>query len=97
MNINNWYKLSFFEQLSNIAGEVKRLVDNEEQNDKQYEKFYLKKIMDLINATFSDPKNDVRRKKELLDEYDSIVDYTGGMYNAEYIMNYWNQYTKAIS
>ena len=53
-------------------------------------------ILEWLFTSYYEKKHD-KRKKELLDEYDSIVDYTGGMYNAEYIMNYWNQYTKAIS
>ncbi|MCR4704548.1 MAG: hypothetical protein K5641_00645 [Lachnospiraceae bacterium] len=97
MKLENWYRLSFFEQLSNIAAEVNRLVENEEQNDKQYESFYLDKIMELIDATFTDPKNDIRRKKELLDEYDQIKHYLNHEFDSKYILDYWDQYTRAIS
>ncbi|MGN0326222.1 MAG: hypothetical protein ACI4DW_07910 [Lachnospiraceae bacterium] len=97
MKLENWYKLSFFEQLSNIAGEVKRLIDNENDGCKEYEEFYLNKIMTLIDATFSDTKNDIRRKKELLDEYEQILLYLNGEFSSDYIMSYWNEYTLAIS
>ena len=97
MKKENWFRLSFFEQLSNIAGEVNRLVENEEQNDKEYEAFYLNKIKELIDATFQDPKNDIRRKKELEDEYNQILEYLDKKYSASYITDYWQQYTDAIS
>lgn len=101
MNLKNWFRLSFFEQLSNIAGEVKRLVDNHEdylQNTADdYSEFYMNKIIQLIDATFEDEKNDIKRKKELIDEYYEISHYLEGKVSAQYILNYWNQYTKAIS
>jgi len=97
MKVETWYKLSFKEQLSNIAGEVKRLIDNEEENDKQYEEFYLNKIKELINITFTDPKNDIRRKEEVLGEYDSILRYIKGEFDSDYILRYWEQYSLANS
>lgn len=42
-------------------------------------------------------KNDIKRKKELIDEYYEISHYLEGKVSAQYILDYWNQYTKAIS
>lgn len=100
MNFQNWCKLGFMEQLSNISGEIKRMVDNHEEfmnnNANDYSEFYLNKILDLINATFEDTKNDIRRKKEIMDEFDELRKYISGDVDKEYILRYWNQYTIAI-
>jgi len=76
------------------------MVDNHEEfmnnNANDYSEFYLNKILDLINATFEDTKNDIRRKKEIMDEFDELRKYISGDVDKEYILRYWNQYTIAI-
>ena len=62
-----------------------------------YSEFYMNKIIQLIYATFEDEKNDVKREKELIDKYYEISHYLEGKVSAQYILDYWNQYTKAIS
>ncbi len=90
------------QQLSNIAGEVKRLTDTHEAHlkdngQKDYSELYLEKIKELIDATFADPKNDVRRRKELDDEVSEIREYLQGERTSDYILRYWEEYTKAIA
>ena len=104
MNRENWEKLTFFEQLSNIDGDVERLIrahnrylEGETEVDQAY--FYLDNIKKMIRVTFMDPKNIPfgYRAVELLDEADEIRKYLEGEYSEDYIRRYWNQYTRAIS
>ena len=96
-----WYDLTLFEQLSNIAGEVKRLIDsrnrfNEGKAKQDYYDFYLGKVKELVMLTISDPKNS-QIGQELLDEVAEIERFGSGETDGDYIMRYWDQYTKAIS
>ncbi len=104
MNRDAWNSLSFFEQLSNIDGDVERLirahekyVNNGSGTDNGY--FYLNKIKKMISLIFFDLKNADKgyRAIELLDEADQLKDYLNGAYDSDYIRRYWNQYTKALS
>ena len=103
MNRDNWNGLSFFEQLSNIDGDVARLIrahekylNHESERDNGY--FYLDNIRKLLNLTFFDPKNKDKgyRAIELMDELALIEEYLNGRYDADYIKRYWNQYTKGV-
>ena len=104
MNRENWEKLTFFEQLSNIDGDVERLIrahnrylEGKTEVDQAY--FYLDNIKKMIHVTFLDPKNIPfgYRAVELMDEADEIRKYLEGEYSEDYIRRYWNQYTRAIS
>ncbi|MCR5595696.1 MAG: hypothetical protein K6G12_07605 [Lachnospiraceae bacterium] len=104
MNAMIWQTMSLFEQLSNIEGEVTRLIDDHErfvngdiQNDHSMD--YIKNILKLIELTFDDPKNREKKiaEKELNDEVTEIIRYLNGDYEAQYIKDYWKQYTDAIS
>ncbi len=104
MNRNTWNSMSFFEQLSNIDGDVDRLIrahekymNNEADKDNGY--FYLEIIVKMIRITFFDPKNSEKayRAIELFDEVEELKRYLNGECNSEYIRSYWNEYTKAIS
>ena len=100
MTAERWNTLTIFEQMSNISGEVTRLIQNKQavdngNTDKNYTDLYIKRIMDLIYLTLSDPKNQ-RRERELLDEFYEIERYIMGDVDADYISDYWEQYTKAL-
>ncbi len=102
MNQEIWNNLSFFEQLSNIDGDVERLIRAHEkfinhEVDKDNGLFYLENINKLIRLTFLDPKNESKsyRAKELYDEVEEIKKYLNGEYTSDYIRSYWNQYTNA--
>ncbi len=104
MTRETWNSLSFFEQLSNIDGDVERLIRAHEKfENKSSEKdngfFYLENIRKLIQLTFFDPKNAERgyRAIELYDEAEALEKYLNGEFSADYIRRYWNQYTKALS
>ena len=101
MTQERWNSLSLFEQMSNIGGEVDRLIYSKKNYDsgtvdKNYVNSYFKKIADLIYYTISDPKN-AKRGRELLDELYEVERYTMGEVDEQYISSYWNQYTEAIS
>ena len=103
MNKENWESLTFFEQLSNIDGDVERLIrahnrfkDGQTETDQGY--FYLDNIKKLIRMTFMDPKNAARGycAIELMDEAEELRLYLEGAYSDQYIRNYWNAYTRAV-
>ena len=104
MDKSSWENLSFFEQLSNIDGDVERMIrahkkylDGDSEVDNGF--FYLRNIKKLITMTFMDPKNYVKgyRVIEIMDEYESLKEYLNGEYDEDYVRRYWNQYTRAIS
>ena len=99
--LQRWYKLSLFEQMSNIDGEIKRYMDARDSfkagvDKEDYSEFYFNKVMDLISRTESDPKN-CRRIRELEDEKEQFILLKEGKVSDEYIKDYWNSYTRAIS
>ncbi|MCR5790195.1 MAG: hypothetical protein K6G83_09950 [Lachnospiraceae bacterium] len=104
MSKDTWNSLSFFEQLSNIDGDVERLnhahekyINKASEKDNGY--FYLDKIKKMIKMILFDPKNSARgyRAIELYDEAEEPRKYLEGEYSADYIRSYWNSYTKALS
>ncbi|MCR5651962.1 MAG: hypothetical protein K6F86_12360 [Lachnospiraceae bacterium] len=104
MNAQIWFSMSLFEQLSNIDGEVKRLVDSHERmlagvSTDDHAMDYIRNIMHLVELTFDDPKNASKKvaEKELIDEISEIIKYLNGEYPPQYITDYWNQFTCAIS
>lgn len=94
----------FFEQLSNIDGDVERLIRAHEEflageAKEDYSLFYLNRVEKLIIMTMHDEKNSSKgyRAIELFDEPEEIKGYLDGKYEADYIKRYWNEYTLAIS
>ncbi len=101
MTDEKWFSLTLFEQLSNIAGDVKRFMDTDEdyrshKTKEDYSGFYFERIVEYVNRTLEDPKNR-GRDDELLDEVEEINRYKKGEVSRDYIMRYWDQYTRAIS
>ena len=96
-----WYSLGIKEQLSNIHGEVVRLVRARNnfrtgKTSQDHSDDYMKKIHDLIVMTNSDPKN-FGRSRELFDEEEELRRWLAGELDDHYILGYWEQYTNAIS
>ena len=96
-----WYSLGIKEQMSNIHGEVVRMVrarnnylSGKTSEDRSVS--YLEKIHDLISMTNSDPKNS-KRADELLDEEKELKRWIDNEVDDRYILRYWEQYTNAIS
>ena len=101
MTKERWERLSLFEQMSNIDGEVERLIDTKNRCDagqvpESYIDSYLRRILDLIHLTLSDPKNR-RRGPELLEEFYQIECFLKGEVDEDYIRRYWKQFTAAVS
>lgn len=101
MTSENWNKLDIKEQLSNVDGEVRRMVRARNNYQKGIAKedhtiSYLNKIHELLDLTSVDPKN-MNRKDELLDEEQEIHRWINGEVGDDYILRYWRQYTDAIS
>lgn len=104
MTQKTWNRLSFFEQMSNIDGEVNRLVQVHENyrngtSERDYSEEYLIKIISLIKMTMFDPKNAVKgyRSIELFDEVEELKRYINNEVTSDYVQSYWDGYTKAIS
>ena len=101
MTSDRWNKLDIKEQLSNVDGEVRRLVRarNNYKNGTTKEDCtmsYVNKIGNLIRLTCEDPKNS-KRKDELIAEENEIGRWLNGEVDDDYILRYWAQYTNAIS
>ncbi|MCR5402802.1 MAG: hypothetical protein K6E91_03165 [Butyrivibrio sp.] len=101
MTSDRWNKLDINEQLSNIDGEVRRLVRARNNYRKGVAKedhtlSYMNKIGELIRLTCEDPKN-ARRKEELIAEENEIGRWLNDEVDDDYILRYWAQYTDAIS
>lgn len=96
-----WFSLDIKEQLSNIHGEVVRLIRARNnfrsgKSSQDYTDSYIKKVRNLIELTCSDPKN-IRRAQELVDEESEIDRWINEEVDDQYILRYWEQYTRAIS
>ena len=98
-----WNELTLTEQLSNIDGEVNRLIRAKERflakktKDDHYLE-YINLITKMIQQTIDDPKNQERHiEKELWDELEEIKRYYRGEVDKDYILRYWDVYTRAIS
>lgn len=96
-----WNSLGIKEQMSNIHGEVVRMIRsrNNYKNGRATDDrsiAYLSKIHDLIVMTNSDPKN-AKRTRELLDEENELQRWINSEVDDQYILRYWEQYTNAIS
>ena len=99
-----WNKLSFFEQMSNIDGDVQRLIRAHEkyirgESPKDNGEFYLENIKKLVKMILLDDKcaDKGYRAVELYDEIEQLRDYLQGKCSEEYINSYWSAYTNAIS
>lgn len=104
MDRKSWEQLTFFEQMSNIDGDVNRLIrahekylKGESETDNGY--FYLENIKKLVRMTLlaSGNENKGYRAIELFDEIEELRKYLEGEYDSAYISRYWDQYTRAIS
>lgn len=96
-----WYSLGIKEQMSNIHGEVVRMIRarnncSSGRTSEDHTQSYVSKIHDLIVMTCEDPKN-TQRERELLDEENEIKRWIDKEVDDQYILRYWEQYTNAIS
>ncbi len=101
MSSETWYELELKEQMSNIHGEIVRLIRARNnyrtgRSTQDYTGSYINKVRKLISLTCSDPKNE-KRKQELVDEETEIDRWLNEEVDDQYILRYWEQYTRAIS
>lgn len=101
MTQERWCALGIKEQMSNIHGEIVRMIrarnnyiSGKTGEDRSGD--YLEKIHNLICLTYDDPKN-IKRERELEDEETELRRWVNGEVDDRYILRYWEQYTKAIS
>ena len=99
MTQERWNRLTTFEQMSNIDGEVQRMVafitGGEMRKQEDIDRYFCR-ISDLVFRTISDPKNR-ERSPEILGELHEIERYLHGETDADYILRYWNVYTTALA
>ncbi len=101
MTSESWNKLELKEQLSNVHGEVVRMIRARNKflsgaSKEDYTATYVGKIRNLLFMTCTDPKN-FRRERELIEEENEIQRWIDGEVDDDYIVRYWKQYTDAIS
>ena len=99
-----WDSLSLYEQISNIDGDVERLIRSHEaylnhENEKDNSDYYIEHIETMIKMIAMDKKckDKAYIVVELYDELNEIREYIKGNRDSEYIRRYWNAYTYAIS
>lgn len=98
MTESEWNSLSTFSQLSNIAGDVKRCVDSRQNfllgiAKKDYSNFYFDKVTKLVRLMVQKEEN-IPRQKEFFDELNELKRFLNNEIDGEYIMRYWNPFTK---
>ena len=68
-----WQTLSFFEQMANIGSEAERTINWFDKN-KEYSRLAADRMIELLDLTISDPKNQ-KRLKELFRLREVLADY----------------------
>jgi len=86
----NWYRLSFFEQMSNIGSEVERAIKWKNKKNNSYCQSSFERALELIDLTIEDKRN-LSRLKELTRLREIFVDYfLDNQYSSSDKM--WNDY-----
>lgn len=95
----SWEEMTLFEQLSEVAGDIKRCVDSKEkylnhESPKDFSFFYYDKAFNLVLKLRLDDKE--YRRREFLDELFEVKEYISQNRNKAPILNYWMQFDKAV-
>ena len=95
----SWDEMTLFEQLSEVAGDIKRCVDSKEkylnhESPKDFSFFYYDKAYKLVLKLRLDDKE--YRRREFLDELFEVKEYISQERNKTPILNYWMQFDKAV-
>ena len=95
MDRKTWEQLTFLEQMSNIDGDVNRLIRAHErykmgESDIDNGYFYLENIKKLVRMILLAPgsENKGYRAIELFDEIDELRRYLEGEYDSDYVRSY---------
>ena len=90
-----WFELSLIEQLANVGCDIDRAIRWKNKNNALYSDDALKRALDLLDLTISDPKNikrlrELGRMREILKDYffgDNSYSYTDEVLH-KYFMDY---------
>ena len=97
MDASRWYAMSVSEQILNIGGEVQRAVQRKEKGDPEGARDFLKKAMEWLELSKSDPKNK-NRVEELTLAGEEVEDYFNlnlWKNDSKSIMGYWDSFLSA--
>ena len=93
--VMRWYAMPIGVQISNIGGEVERAIRWKNKNDSERTDEFLKKALELLALTKSDPKN-AHRIGELSFCEEELKDFFAGenYYNTteEMLLKYYNAF-----
>jgi hypothetical protein len=74
MAAGHWFKMTFFEQMTNVGSEVERTILWKEKNNSEYSKMAFERALELLDLTISDQRN-IKRLKELLRVRETLADH----------------------
>ncbi len=69
-----WYKLTFFEQMANIGGEIERTLLWKTKGNAEYSSRAFERALELLDLTIEDIRNRTRLK-ELLRVREALADH----------------------
>ncbi|MFH1233122.1 MAG: hypothetical protein V1649_00520 [Patescibacteria group bacterium] len=72
-----WNELSLVEQMANIGSEVERTINWKAKGNEEYSQKAFERALELLSLTIDDKKNKTRLK-ELVRNYEVLVDYFAG-------------------
>ena len=72
-----WNELSLVEQMANIGSEVERTISWREKGNDEYSRKAFERALELLSLTIDDKKNS-HRLKEIVRDYEVLVDYFAG-------------------
>lgn len=72
-----WSELSLVEQMANVGSEVERTIGWREKGNSEYSRKAFERALELLSMTIDDKKNK-RRLKEIVRNYEVLVDYFAG-------------------
>jgi hypothetical protein len=72
-----WNDLSLVEQMANIGSEVERTINWKFKGNNEYSQKAFERALELLSLTIDDKKNR-KRLKELVRDYEVLVDYFAG-------------------
>lgn len=72
-----WNELSLIEQMANIGSEVERTISWKLKGNNEYSQKAFARALELLSLTIDDEKNK-KRLKELVRDYEVLVDYFAG-------------------
>lgn len=91
-----WQKLSFLEQMANIASEIERTLIWRAKNNADYSQRAFERALELLDLTLEDSKN-TRRLKELTRVREAATDFFFGENKFQSSDVLWRKYFSAFT